>query len=333
MTATPTAPARWGLTFPLDGIPLAAQRALVESLPDLGFTDLWSMETAGADGFTPLALASVWAPQLRLGTAIVPVHTRGPALLAMQAAALAEAAPGRFQLGIGASSPVIVQDWNAIPFEEPYRRSRDVLRFLRAAFTGQPVTEEFSTFSVRRFRLDRVPAHTPPVLLAALRPGMLKLAAREADGTILNWLAPEDVPKARAVFDAEAGPDHGKEVVARIFVCPTEDAVYARALGRRLIAAYLTVPAYAEFHRWLGRGDALEPLWKNWAAGDRKTAAASVPDEVVDALLVHGSPEYCRERISAYAANGVTVPVPALLPTPDQGASALAAAVKAVSPA
>ena len=76
MTPTSTAPARWGLTFPLDGIPLAAQRALVESLPDLGFTDLWSMETAGADAFTPLALASVWAPQLRLGTAIVPVYTQ-----------------------------------------------------------------------------------------------------------------------------------------------------------------------------------------------------------------------------------------------------------------
>ncbi|WP_037608123.1 LLM class F420-dependent oxidoreductase [Streptacidiphilus rugosus] len=332
MTATPTAPARWGLTFPLDGIPLGAQRALVESLPDLGFTDLWSMETAGADAFTPLALASVWAPQLRLGTAIVPVHTRGPALLAMQAAALAEAAPGRFTLGIGASSPVIVQDWNAIPFEQPFQRSRDVLRFLKAAFTGAPVTEEFTTFAVRRFRLDRVPAHTPAVLLAALRPGMLKLAAREADGTILNWLSAQDVRTARAEFDAAAGPDHGKDVVARIFVCPTQDADYARALGRRLIAAYLTVPAYAEFHRWLGREEQLKPLWENWAAGDRKAAAASVPDEVVDALIVHGAPESCREQLRAYVENGVTVPVPALLPTPGQGAQALAAAIRAVSP-
>src|SRR4051812_19444024 len=129
MTPTPAdAAPRWGLTFPLDGIPLTDQRKLVEALPDLGFTDLWSMETAGADAFTPLALASVWAPTLNLGTAIVPVQTRGPALLAMQAAALAEAAPGRFTLGVGASSPVIVKDWNAVPHDRVFERSRDVVR-------------------------------------------------------------------------------------------------------------------------------------------------------------------------------------------------------------
>ena len=339
MTATADTPPRWGLTFPLDGIPLADQRRLVEALPDLGFTDLWSMETAGADAFTPLALASVWAPQLQLGTAIVPVHTRGPALLAMQAAALAEAAPGRFTLGVGASSPVIVKDWNAVPHEQPFQRSRDVVRFLKAAFTGQVVDEQYETFAVRRFRLERVPAPTPPVLLAALRPGMLRLAAREADGTILNWLSAEDVTTAVDEFRAAGGT--GKEVAARIFVCPTTDAAHARALGRRLIAGYLTVPAYAAFHRWLGREESLKPRWDAWAAGDRKGAAASVPDEVVDALIVHGAPEQVRERIRRYAANGVTVPVPAILPTPQmldttadarERRQAVAAAVLAVSP-
>ncbi|WP_081982376.1 LLM class F420-dependent oxidoreductase [Streptacidiphilus albus] len=339
MTATADTPPRWGLTFPLDGIPLADQRRLVEALPDLGFTDLWSMETAGADAFTPLALASVWAPQLQLGTAIVPVHTRGPALLAMQAAALAEAAPGRFTLGVGASSPVIVKDWNAVPHEQPFQRSRDVVRFLKAAFTGQVVDEQYETFAVRRFRLERVPAPTPPVLLAALRPGMLRLAAREADGTILNWLSAEDVTTAVDEFRAAGGT--GKEVAARIFVCPTTDAAHARALGRRLIAGYLTVPAYAAFHRWLGREESLKPMWDAWAAGDRKGAAASVPDEVVDALIVHGAPEQVHERIRRYAANGVTVPVPAILPTPQmldttadarERRQAVAAAVLAVSP-
>ncbi|MEY9963057.1 putative F420-dependent oxidoreductase [Streptacidiphilus sp. MAP12-16] len=336
---TSTTSSRWGLTFPLDGIPLADQRRLVEALPDLGFTDLWSMETAGADAFTPLALASVWAPQLNLGTAIVPVHTRGPALLAMQAAALAEAAPGRFTLGVGASSPVIVKDWNAVPHEQPFQRSRDIVRFLKAAFTGQVVDEQYETFAVRRFRLERVPAPTPPVLLAALRPGMLRLAAQEADGTILNWLSADDVTTVVREFESAGGT--GKTVAARIFVCPTTDTAHARALGRRLIAGYLTVPAYAAFHRWLGREDQLKPMWDAWAAGDRKGAAASVPDEVVDALILHGDPEQIREELRRYAANGVTVPAPAILPTPqmlDTAADArarrqaVADAVLAVSP-
>ncbi|MCZ7428567.1 LLM class F420-dependent oxidoreductase [Micromonospora sp. WMMA1949] len=302
------------MTVPLGGIPLADHAAVYAALDDAGFTDVWSSEVAGADAFTPLALAAAWSPRLRLGTAITPVFTRGPGLLAMSAAALAEAAPGRFALGVGASSPVLVRDWNAIAFDEPFKRTRDVLRFLRAALRGETVDGEFDTFTVRRFTLERPPSVPPPVVLAALRPGMLRLAAAEADGVILNWLAADDVPTALAEV-GERRP--GFEVAARIFVCPTEDAAYARALGRRMITGYLTVPAYAAFHRWLGRQDSLGPMWEAWAAGDRRGASAAVPDEVVDALVLHGSPEQCVASVRRYADNGVDVPVVAVLPTPE----------------
>jgi probable F420-dependent oxidoreductase len=313
-------PTRWGMTVPWSGLPLADHAGVYHALADAGFTDVWTSEVAGTDAFTPLALAAAWEPRLRLGTAITPVFTRGPGLLAMSAAALAEAAPGRFQLGIGASSPVVVGDWNAAGFTEPYRRSRDVLRFLRAALAGEVVDRAYDTFTVRRFRLERPPAVPPPILLAALRPGMLRLAATEADGVILNWLSAADVTTALAETrgrPAGRDPDRRFEVAARIFVCPTPDAAYARTVGRRLIAAYLTVPAYADFHRWLGREPALGPMWQAWAAGDRKGALAAIPDAVVDELIVHGSPAECRAKVAAYAANGVTVPVMALLPTPD----------------
>ena len=315
---------RWGMTVPLGGVPLAEHAAIFAALSDAGFTDLWSSEVAGTDAFTPLTLAAAWQPGARLGTAITPVFTRGPALLAMTAAALADVAPGRFQLGIGASSPVVVGDWNAADFTRPFARSRDMLEFLRAALAGEVVDREFETFRVRRFRLERPPATPPAVLLAALRPGMLRLAASAADGVILNWLAATDVPRALA----EATSDRpGFDVVARIFVCPTEDAAYARTVGRRMIAAYLTVPAYAEFHRWLGREPALGPMWTAWAAGDRRGALAAIPDEVVDELIVHGSPEQCRDHVARYAEAGVDVPVMALVPTPELekgGATALA---------
>jgi probable F420-dependent oxidoreductase len=313
---------RWGMTVPLGGVPLADHAAVFRGLADAGFTDVWSSEVAGTDAFTPLALAAAWEPRLRLGTAIAPVFTRGPALLAMSAAALAETAPGRVQLGIGASSPVVVGDWNAVPFTEPYARSRDMLRFLRAALAGEAVDQDYDTFAVRRFRLERPPATPPQLLLAALRPGMLRLAAAEADGVILNWLAATDVPTTLAETKA-AGP--GFEVAARIFVCPTEDAEWARKTGKRLIAAYLTVPAYAAFHRWLGREPVLGPMWQAWAAGDRKAALAAIPDDLVDDLIVHGSPAECRAKVEAYAAAGVTVPVMALLPTREPNPGIIAA--------
>ncbi len=305
---------RWGITVPLTGVPLAAHRELVRELPDLGYTDVWTAETAGTDAFTPLALVAEWAPELRLGTAIVPVYTRGAGLLAMSAATIAELAPGRFALGIGTSSPTIVQGWNGMEFTEPFKRSRDTLRFLRSALAGEKVSETYDTFSVSKFRLERPPATPPQVMLAALRPGMLRLAAREADGAITNWLAPGDVAKVRS----EVGPD--TELVARIFVCPTEDAAAARGLGRLLISSYLTVPVYAAFHEWLGRGELMRPMHEAWAAGDRAGANAAIPDEVVDDLVVHGSPAECREKIASYVDAGLTTPVIAVLPTGDDPA-------------
>jgi len=242
---------------------------------------------------------------------VVPVYTRGPGLLAMQAATMAELAPGRFALGVGSSSDVIVERWNAVPFVEPYKRVRDTVRFLRAALTGEKVDAEYETFAVRGFRLGRRLEQPPPIYVAALRPGMLRLAGREADGAILNWLSAQDVSKVVP----EVGP--GKAIVARIFVCPTEDADRARAVGRIAVAAYLNVAVYAAFHQWLGRGPLLEAMWTAWRSGDRKAALAAIPDEVVDALIVHGSPDECRAHVQRYVDNGVTIPVLAVLPGGD----------------
>ncbi|MEU6039586.1 LLM class F420-dependent oxidoreductase [Actinomadura sp. NPDC047616] len=313
---------RWGLTIPMTGVPLAEHREIVAGLADLGYTDAWSAETNGADAFTPLALASQWAPRLRLGPAIVPAYTRGPALLAQHAATLADLAPGRFVLGIGTSSEAIVHRWNGIAFDEPYKRVRDTLRFLRRALAGEKVTEDYATFSVRGFRLEKAPGTPPPIVLAALRPGMLRLAAREADGAITNWLAPKDVRTVRGVLGDEP------ELIARLFVCPTADADEARSVGRWMIAAYMTVPVYRAFHEWLGRGEALAPMNEAWAAGDRKKALELIPDEVVDDLIVHGPPEACRERIREYVDNGLTTPIVAVVPggglSPAEAARALA---------
>ncbi|MBV8960713.1 MAG: LLM class F420-dependent oxidoreductase, partial [Actinobacteria bacterium] len=288
---------RHGITIPFDGVSLADHRDWFRELVDLGYTDVWSSEANGTDAFTPLALAAAWAPELRLGCAIVPAYTRGPALMAMSVAAMAEAAPGRFAFGIGTSSDVIVGRWNDIPFDEPYKKTRDMVRFLKTALTGDKVDEEYDTFKVRGFRLGRKPPEVPPILVGALRPGMLRLGGREGDGAIINWLSADDVKQVAP----EVG--EGKEIVARIFVCPTEDVDTARGIGRFAIAAYLNVPVYAAFHEWVGRGDDLKGMWENWKAGDRKAATAAIPDHVIDELIVHGSPAQCREHIARYVEN------------------------------
>ena len=314
MTTT-TTPVRYGMTVPFAG-PLHAQADRFRDLADLGYTDAWTAEADAHDGLTPLALASVWAPDLRLGTAILPAFTRGPALLAQSAASLASAAPGRFVLGIGTSSNVIVERWNGIPFEEPYRRVRDTVRFLRAAFTGEKVTEAFESFDIRGFRLVDPPEQAPPMVVAALRGGMLRLAGREADGAVVNWLSPTDAGRVSAIVReaASAAGRPAPEVAARIFVCPSDDRDRVLAEAKRLVAAYVNVPVYRAFHEWLGRTDVLGEHWERWDAGDRAGSLEAMPDSVVDDLLVHGAPDQCRAAIARYVAAGITTPVLAIVP-------------------
>ncbi len=307
---------RLGITVPFAGVPLSAHRSWFAEARAAGYTDAWSAEVDGTDGFTPLALAAAWEPDLRLGLAVAPAFTRGPALLAQSVAAMAEAAPGRFAFGLGTSSDVIVEQWNGIAFDRPFARARDTLAFLRLALSGARVAADFETFSVHGFRLARPVTAPPPLYLAALRPGMLRLAGKMADGVILNWLSADDVATSleevragvESSEDGQSG-DPARHVVARIFVVAEADASLARAVARRLIAAYLSVPAYAALHRWLGRGPLLQPMWDAWNLGDRKSALAAIPDEVVDALVVHGDPGDCRAHVARYVQQGVTVPV------------------------
>ncbi|HZJ27614.1 MAG TPA: LLM class F420-dependent oxidoreductase [Acidimicrobiia bacterium] len=301
---------RWGITVPFNGVPLHEHRSWFEELVDLGYTDVWSAEANGHDAFTPLALAAAWTTELRLGSAVVPAYTRGPALLAQTVASLVDAAPGRVAFGLGTSSNVIVERWNDIEFERPYQRVRDTIRFLRAALSGEKVREEYETFSVRGFRLGVTLDEIPPILVGALRPGMLKLAGTEGDGAIVNWLSADDVRTVAPYVN-------GKELAARIFVLPTEDRDTVQFVARRMIAEYLNVPVYAAFHDWLGRGELLQPMWDKWKEGDRKGATEAIPDEVVDQLVVHGSPEQCREHLQRYVDAGITTPAPAILAGPD----------------
>jgi probable F420-dependent oxidoreductase len=299
---------RYGVTIPFDGVTLPEHKEWFHMLADIGYTDVWSMEVDGADGFTPLTLAAAWESRLNLGVAVVPAYTRGAGLLAMSIAALAEASNGKFTVGLGSSSMPVVQRWNGIAFDKPYSRTRDVLDFLKRALDGEKIDHVYDTFEIHGFKLSRPVIHRPPILLGALRPRMLKLAGTEADGAILNWLSAEDVKTCVA----EVGP--GKTIAARLFVIPTEDADTARFIARRMISSYLTVSTYAEFHKWLGREEILQPMWDAWAAGDRKLANELIPDSVCDELLIHGSYEKCREHIQQFIDNGVQIPTLAIVP-------------------
>jgi probable F420-dependent oxidoreductase len=291
---------RWGLTLPLPGLPLAEHSEQVRRAEAAGYTDLWSGETNGPDGFTPLALAAAWTGEIRLGTGIVGVMTRGPALLAQQAAALADASGGRFALGIGASSDRIVSGWNAMDFSRPLSRVSESIDFLRVALSGERTDTGF--------KLEQAPPQPVPIILAALRGKMLDLAVTKADGAFTNYLPLGGLPKVTGQLDRAS---QGFELLCRFFCLPGEREE-VEPLARFMFASYVSVPVYAAFFRWLGYGDQIAEMCEAWDARDRERAIAAAPWELIEDTFIFGTPEQMRERLDAYVAGGVTLPV--LLP-------------------
>ena len=283
---------RWGLTVPFAGVPLADHGELYRRIEAAGYDDVWTSETAGYDGFTPLALAAVQTSRLRLATGVVNPFTRGPAVLAQHCAALADASGGRFVLGLGSSSNVIVERWNGVPFEKPLSRMRGAIEALRPVLAGER--------GPGGFKLETAPSSEVPIVVAALRGRMLALAAELGDGAFTNFLPLSGAPQVRDAFGA---PD--KELVCRFFCFPApfEDAAPA---ARRMLVAYATVPVYAAFFRWLGWADRIDPMLAAWEEGDRQRAVELVPDELVHEVFVFGDGDAQRARLRQFAESGIT---------------------------
>ena len=297
---------RWGLTLPLPMTPLGAHEELVRRAEAAGYTDLWSGETNGPDGFTPLAFAAAWTERARLGTGVVGVFQRGPALLAQQTAAMADASGGRFVLGIGASSDRIVEGWNGIPFERPYSKVRETVDYLKVALAGERAPGGF--------KLESAPAAPIPIVLAALRGRMLRLAVEKADGAFTNFLPLSGLPQ---VAEGIAGAPEGFELLCRFFCLPgaREDV---EPLARFMFSSYITVPVYEAFYRWLGHGDRIDPMVEAWTAGDRQAAAEAAPWELIEEMFIFGEPEAMKERLGRFAAGGITLPILTPITTPDK---------------
>jgi probable F420-dependent oxidoreductase len=288
---------RWGIDFSLDGLRLRDHADLIRRADELGYTDLWTVETWGHDGFTPLAYAAGRSDRIRLGTGVVGVMTRGPALLAQQSAALADASDGRFALGIGCSSEAIVSGWNRMPYGSPLGTMSAAIDFLRTALAGERTETGF--------KLERAPESPPPIILAAMRGRMLELAAEKADGAFANFLPLAGLPQVMSHLE---GAPEGFEVACH-FYCfpgPREEAELA---ARKLFTGYATVPGYEAFFRWLGYGEAIDPMVDAWRAGDRRGALAAAPWEVIEDTFLFGSPEEMRARVLRFAEGGVTLPV------------------------
>jgi probable F420-dependent oxidoreductase len=291
----------------------------------LGYDGLWIGEVNYADAVVQASVAAGASRALRIAP-LFNVFTRSPTNAALAAAGLAHQAPGRIIVVLGASSPLLVQRWNGIPYERPFSRVRDYLEFLSAALSGERVQGEFATFSSDGFSLADPPASPPQIFVAAAMPRSIQLAARKADGVVLNWLTADDVGRVN-----ELSADRTR-IWLSMMVCPSPDPAVVDRLLRPLVTDYLAAPAYAGLQRLVGRGRQLAPMWELFALGDRAGARRALPQALLEELVVWGSPEECGRRLGEIEKHTGIHPIATLaLPEGSDARSALQAMATSAS--
>ena len=230
---------------------------------------------------------------------------------------MADASGGRFALGIGASSDRIVEGWNRMRLERPLTRVSETIDFLREVLEGGRADGGF--------KLERAPDEPVPIIVAALRGKMLRLAVEKGDGAFTNFLPLAGLPQVR---EGLAGAPEGFELLCRFF-CLEGEREQVEPLARFMFASYISVPFYEKFFRWLGYGDEIDEMVSAWNAKDRERAQAAAPWELIEDVFVFGAPEEMRARLDQYVAGGITLPVITPVTTPDR----IGALIEALAPA
>jgi len=304
------------VSLPMTGVPLRETVEVVQAATDWGYTAAWGSEVAGPD-FPSLLGAVAVSADVDLGVAVAPVQTRSPWLLAATASTLSHLSNGRFSLGLGTSSEVIVGQWSGIPFERPLAHLRESVEVVRAMLAGERVTHEGDFVTTSGYRLFAPPPAPVPIVVGALNPRSLRQAGEIGDGLALNQVAAEDVADMvaqwRAGAEAAGRSVEGLPVVDRLFCLVTDQPIQAREFLRGFFAPYVATSVYNRFYADHGFAEEAAAVADAMSRKDRAGAAAAVSDRLLDAVTAIGDADSVAGRVQAYVDAGVTIPVIACL--------------------
>ena len=277
----------------------------------MGYGSLWTAEATGTAAFTPLATVSTVAPNMGLGTGIVPIQLRTPALAAMSAATLQALSPDAdVWLGLGVSAPAILRQHGQPPADRPLAMMREYVALMRECLSGESVTFEGDFWQVRRFRLGvRLGERRPKIVMAALNPRMLRLAGEIADGVLLNYIPASHV--GPSIEHVRAG---GDATVFAYVHAAVGDFERRAGSARRDLFNYVMADGYARMFRASGFADEVDEVRARQAARDRDGALAAVSDRMIQAIDFIGDEGAVTGFVGTYVDAGVEYPV--LMPLP-----------------
>ena len=302
-------PQRTALTLP-DPRGVEATIELAKWAEAQGYDDLWFADSGGVDAMTTAAAVAVNTERVRIGTAIIPVYTRTPAVFASTARVLWELSKGRFILGLGSSSQTMMENWHGQTFEKPLTRVKETTELVKQMLNGEKTSYDGQTVQSHGYRQLGIEGGAQPVYMAALRPKMLETAAEFSDGVILNLFPKQALPKM--IEHIRIGAERaGKkledvEVVCRHQVVVTDDKAQARNRIRGGFAPYYATPVYNNFLAWCGYEDVAKTIKEGWAAKDREKTTGALDDQLIDDIAILGSMEECHDRIREYGEMGIS---------------------------
>jgi len=308
--------------------PIAEFPAIAREAETRGYRTAWVGEASGAEAIVLSTLIATHTQTLKVASGVIPVQTRTPIVYGQAAATLAHLAPGRFALGLGLSSEIIVGQWHGLPFTPSIQQMREAVQIIRMTVAGERVNFEGRFYRLKNFRLAMpAPSPAPRIYLAALGPRMCELAGEVADGVLFTWIPAAAVPAS--LRHVETGARRAGRSLADVDVavyvrtCVTDEREPVREALARDITGYAIVNAYARFFAECGFAEEVEAVNSAWQAGDRAGAVKGISERVLDGLGAVGSADFCREHIGAFARPGVTVVLPFAPPGPAARASLL----------
>ncbi len=308
----------WGAGNDADNL-LLAQEA-----DRLGFSVVWAAEAYGSDAPTVVSWIAAQTERIDVGTAIMQIPARSPAMTAMTAATLDTLSGGRFRLGLGVSGPQVSEGWHGVRFDRPLGRTREYTDIVRMALSRERVSYQGSHYVLplpdgpgKALKLTVHPARADiPIYLAAVGPKNVELAGEIADGWLALFLSPEYAPEALSFITAgRSRADRtasGFDVVASVPLVVGEDGLAAAEAVRGYAALYVGGMGSREknfYHALacrMGHQEAADRIQDAYLARDYAGAAAAVPYEFVEATSLLGSRQRIADRILAYAEAGVT---------------------------
>lgn len=268
---------------------------------------IWIPETWGMENFSMLSMVSQKATSPKIGSSIINIYSRSPALIAMGAATVDTISNSRLILGLGTSSTKIVEDFHGYQFENPISRMREYVKIIRLILSRKQVTYNGNFFKLKNFSLlIKPPRDSIPIYLAAVNEKMVQLSWEIADGVIFYLRSISELKKTIQKMQEKKEID----VACQIITCVSHDSQKAIDRAKQTLAFYISIgKIYREFLAKNGFQKETEEIFQEFKSTGFKVIHELVPDSMLDSLTICGTPEECLKKFKKFADTGLTLPI------------------------